>query len=149
MRVRFGDLVLDPGTRQLRRGQEVRHLGGKAVLEDLGSKNGTFCRGQRISAPVPLSDGDEIRLGKVPLTLRVLAADPATRTDQSRWAWSLRGDPSRPGDGAALAGDKRREPLVVSGGSGRRFRTARLAMFATEGHEVRKVPSGLKLVERL
>src|SRR5262245_30070134 len=30
MRLRFGDFVLDPGTRQLRRGEEERHLGGKA-----------------------------------------------------------------------------------------------------------------------
>ena len=29
-RVRFGDFVLDRGTRQLRRGDAERHLGGKA-----------------------------------------------------------------------------------------------------------------------
>jgi DNA-binding winged helix-turn-helix (wHTH) protein len=55
--------------------------GREAVLEDLGSKNGTFVREQRISAPTPLSDGDEIRLGRVRMTLRVLPADLATRTD--------------------------------------------------------------------
>jgi DNA-binding winged helix-turn-helix (wHTH) protein len=46
--------------------------GGKATLEDLGSKNGTFLRGQRISSPRPLADGDEILLGRVPMTFRVL-----------------------------------------------------------------------------
>jgi DNA-binding winged helix-turn-helix (wHTH) protein len=56
--------------------------GGRAILEDLGSKNGTFWRGQRISAAVALSDGDEIRLGQVSLTLRVLLVDVTTRTDQ-------------------------------------------------------------------
>jgi DNA-binding winged helix-turn-helix (wHTH) protein len=56
--------------------------GGQATIEDLGSKNGTFCRGQRIAAPVRLSDGDEIGLGKVRLTFRVLSADMATRTDR-------------------------------------------------------------------
>ena len=35
------------------------------ILEDLGSKNGTFLRGQRISAPTPLADGDVFRLGRV------------------------------------------------------------------------------------
>ena len=57
--------------------------GDRATLEDLGSKNGTFWRGERISAPVPLADGDEIRLGQVSLTLRVLPVDLTTRTDQA------------------------------------------------------------------
>jgi DNA-binding winged helix-turn-helix (wHTH) protein len=56
--------------------------GGQATLEDLGSKNGTFWRGERVSSPVVLSDGDEIRLGKVRLTLRILSVDATTLTDQ-------------------------------------------------------------------
>jgi DNA-binding winged helix-turn-helix (wHTH) protein len=51
-----------------------------AVLEDLGSKNGTHLKGVRLTAPVPLADGDEIWLGQVPLTFRVLAAGGPTRT---------------------------------------------------------------------
>ena len=66
-----------------RRHARIRIEGGQAVLEDLGSKNGTFWRGQRISSPVILSDGDEIRLGKVGLTLRILPADATTLTDQA------------------------------------------------------------------
>jgi DNA-binding winged helix-turn-helix (wHTH) protein len=66
-----------------RRHARIRVEGGRAVLEDLGSKNGTFWRGERIAAPVPLSDGDEIRLGKVPLTLRILPVDATTLTDQA------------------------------------------------------------------
>jgi DNA-binding winged helix-turn-helix (wHTH) protein len=65
-----------------RRHARIRVEGGEATLEDLGSKNGTFCRGERVSAPVALSDGDEIRLGQVPLTLRILPVDAATLTDQ-------------------------------------------------------------------
>jgi DNA-binding winged helix-turn-helix (wHTH) protein len=42
-----------------------------ATIEDLGSHNGTFLRGERVTKPVPLRDGDEIRLGSVTLTLRV------------------------------------------------------------------------------
>ena len=57
---------------------------GGATLEDLGSKNGTFRRGVRIEAPVPLADEDEFRLGQVSLTLRVLPIDAATRTDPAR-----------------------------------------------------------------
>jgi DNA-binding winged helix-turn-helix (wHTH) protein len=66
-----------------RRHARIRVEGGRAVLEDLGSKNGTFWRGERVSAPVPLSDGDEIRLGKVPLTLRILPVDATTLTDKA------------------------------------------------------------------
>ena len=66
-----------------RRHARIHLEDGQAVLEDLGSKNGTFLRGQRISAPVPLADGDEIRLGKVALTLRILPVDAKTMTVQS------------------------------------------------------------------
>ena len=66
-----------------RRHARIRVEGDRATLEDLGSKNGTFWRGQRVSAPVLLSDGDEIRLGKVSLTLRILPVDATTLTDQA------------------------------------------------------------------
>jgi DNA-binding winged helix-turn-helix (wHTH) protein len=36
-----------------------------AILEDLESKNGTFVGEQRVSGPVRLNDGDEIRTGSV------------------------------------------------------------------------------------
>jgi DNA-binding winged helix-turn-helix (wHTH) protein len=42
-----------------------------AILEDLGSKNGTFLRGIQVSLPVPLSDGDEIRVGSVVVRFRM------------------------------------------------------------------------------
>jgi FHA domain len=35
----------------------------RIILEDLGSKNGTFVRGQRVVGPVELSDGDAICIG--------------------------------------------------------------------------------------
>lgn len=63
-----------------RRHARIVVAGGTAVLEDLGSKNGTHLKGVRLSAPVTLADGDEIWLGQVPLTFRVLAAGGPTRT---------------------------------------------------------------------
>ncbi len=39
--------------------------GKTASLTDLGSKNGTFVKGVRISGPTSLQDGDEVRLGLV------------------------------------------------------------------------------------
>ena len=41
-----------------------------AVLEDLGSTNGTSVRGEKVNAPTLLHDGDEIGLGPVRLTFR-------------------------------------------------------------------------------
>lgn len=35
-----------------------------ALVEDLGSTNGTFVAQRRITAPTPLCDGDLIRIGK-------------------------------------------------------------------------------------
>jgi DNA-binding winged helix-turn-helix (wHTH) protein len=46
-------------------------LGGRAVLTDLGSRNGTYVRGARVQGPVTLRDGDSIFLGSLPLTFRV------------------------------------------------------------------------------
>jgi DNA-binding winged helix-turn-helix (wHTH) protein len=66
-----------------RRHARIRVDASGATLEDLGSKNGTFCRGERISSPVRLEDGEGFRLGKVALTLRILPADAATLTDQA------------------------------------------------------------------
>lgn len=66
-----------------RRHARIRIEGAQAILEDLGSKNGTYWRGQRLSAPVLLSDGGEIRLGKVSVTLRILPIDATTLTDQA------------------------------------------------------------------
>jgi DNA-binding winged helix-turn-helix (wHTH) protein len=53
---------------------------GKAVLEDLASKNGTFLGDVRVSVPVPLEDGAEIRLGSLLVTFRRMLAHPSTET---------------------------------------------------------------------
>jgi DNA-binding winged helix-turn-helix (wHTH) protein len=53
---------------------------GKARLEDLGSKNGTFLNGRKIDSAVALADADEIRLGLVPMTFRVVGGATSTRT---------------------------------------------------------------------
>ncbi len=53
---------------------------GRATLEDLGSKNGTFLRGQRITSAVVLANGEVIRVGAVPLRFRVFEAADSTQT---------------------------------------------------------------------
>ena len=54
---------------------------GRATLEDLGSKNGTLLRGQRLAALTELADGDAIRVGPVELTYRSARAAGSTETD--------------------------------------------------------------------
>jgi len=64
-----------------RRHARILVEGGDVVLEDLASKNGTFVRGKRISAPTRLADGDGLRLGRVSMKLRAGQADQSTRTE--------------------------------------------------------------------
>jgi len=40
------------------------------VIEDLGSKNGTFVGGRRIDGPTTLTNGDEVRIGDVSVVFR-------------------------------------------------------------------------------
>ncbi len=51
---------------------------GYVAIEDLGSRNGTFVNGERLVAPVALKDGDEVRLGSVPVSIRISSG--TTRT---------------------------------------------------------------------
>jgi DNA-binding winged helix-turn-helix (wHTH) protein len=51
-----------------------------ALLEDLQSKNGTWVNGKKVAGQVPLTDGDEVRLGSVTLVYRNLAAPRPTAT---------------------------------------------------------------------
>lgn len=51
--------------------------GGGYVLEDLGSTNGCFINGQRLSQPQPLRPGDMVMLGeKISLKYEVIQSDP-------------------------------------------------------------------------
>jgi FHA domain-containing protein len=54
--------------------------GDRVMAEDLQSKNGTFLGGRKLDAPVPLSDGDELKLGSVSLKFRVFPLSGSTET---------------------------------------------------------------------
>ena len=54
--------------------------GGNATLEDLGSKNGTFVHGERITSPCRIENGDEITLGSVVVAFRGTAAVASTES---------------------------------------------------------------------
>ncbi|MFI5119114.1 MAG: FHA domain-containing protein [Thermoanaerobaculia bacterium] len=90
------DFELQPGDNILGRDSEAsvvipmksisrRHArifvsGDTVTLEDLGSKNGTWVQGRRIAEPTEINDGDELRLGSVPLVFRA-APTASTETD--------------------------------------------------------------------
>jgi DNA-binding winged helix-turn-helix (wHTH) protein len=84
-----GENILGRGTDSLvwidaqsvsRRHARVMVASGLATLEDLGSKNGTYVNGIKLSSPIALRDGDELRIGNVPMTLKVFARPSSTET---------------------------------------------------------------------
>ena len=64
-----------------RRHAAVAVTGTGATLIDLGSKNGTMVAGKRITEPVPLREGDEIRLGAEVLFFTSRPHAPSTVTE--------------------------------------------------------------------
>ena len=62
----------------------IRVSGDGATIEDLASKNGTSVHGERIVGPTAVQDGDEIRVGSVPITIRVVKTVGSTVTQTSR-----------------------------------------------------------------
>jgi DNA-binding winged helix-turn-helix (wHTH) protein len=54
--------------------------GDRVTVEDLQSKNGTFLGGNKLDAPAPLTDGDELKLGSVSLKFRVFPLSGSTAT---------------------------------------------------------------------
>ncbi len=62
---------------------------GQMFLEDRGSSNGTYVRGQRIPAGqrVPVASGEKVFIGPMPLLLQVEAQEVAVVVeDQAQWA---------------------------------------------------------------
>ncbi len=55
------DLVI-PDRQVSRQHARIRLEADRYILEDLGSKNGTFVNGQELPGPYPLQDGDKIQI---------------------------------------------------------------------------------------
>ena len=66
-----------------RRHAQILVSAAGASVEDLGSKNGTFVNGTRVSGVHPLRDGDEIGLGPERLVFRCPVAAASTETQPS------------------------------------------------------------------
>jgi pSer/pThr/pTyr-binding forkhead associated (FHA) protein len=62
----------------------LRVSGKRAVVEDGGSKNGTWVNGTRINAPAELAEGDEVLFGTYRLVFRSSGTLGSTRTATPR-----------------------------------------------------------------
>jgi len=70
-----------------RKHSRLSFQGGKYVLEDLGSTNGTFVNGQRLAGPVVLKPGDVVSLGEqIVLMYDVINLDPGATIASPRHA---------------------------------------------------------------
>ncbi len=79
-RVEDAALWID-STKISRRHACIAVSGAAATLQDLGSKNGTYLRGKKLSGPATLADGDEIGVGAVILVFRSARAVGSTETE--------------------------------------------------------------------
>jgi DNA-binding winged helix-turn-helix (wHTH) protein len=66
-----------------RRHARVLVQGDNAVVEDLGSKNGTLVNGRTAEGGVDLHEGDEVSLGQVSVTFRAFSGAVSTATAES------------------------------------------------------------------
>jgi hypothetical protein len=67
-----------------RRHARIVVSGDRATLEDLGSKNGTFLKGEEVTGLAALADGDRVRIGTVEMTVRRYAGAVSTQSVRSR-----------------------------------------------------------------
>lgn len=63
------DLVIDDEFASTHHARLVK-MNGEWHVQDLGSTNGTFLDGNKVSGPVPLKLGSEVRIGKTAFELR-------------------------------------------------------------------------------
>ena len=64
-----------------RRHARITVAAGRATIEDLGSKNGTYVGGHRIEQAAELHDGDEIRVSRELLIVVAATGSGSTMTD--------------------------------------------------------------------
>jgi DNA-binding winged helix-turn-helix (wHTH) protein len=75
------EVTLDASTVS-RRHARVVVTKDRAMLEDFGSKNGTFRGSERVTAPIQLADGDAIHIGSLLITFHARASQQSTETQE-------------------------------------------------------------------
>jgi DNA-binding winged helix-turn-helix (wHTH) protein len=73
-----------------RRHARIAVEGAGAVIQDLGSKNGTYVNDHRVDTPTAIVDGDQVRIGSLLFTFRLPQGNETTETQSSRSGKRLR-----------------------------------------------------------
>jgi Inner membrane component of T3SS, cytoplasmic domain len=84
------DLVVDDAEIS-RRHVAVRPVGDGIEVEDLGSLNGTFVDGERISAPTRLTPGETLKIGTTSFAIEADEPRAAAPSSSAREATAVRG----------------------------------------------------------
>jgi predicted component of type VI protein secretion system len=105
-----------------RKHSRLTFQGGKYVLEDLGSTNGTFVNGQRLAGPMVLKAGDVVSLGEqIVLMYDAINMDPGATIAVSRK--SARVDPPQIQSAAPAAPQYSSAPAASTPLPGRKTNT--------------------------
>jgi DNA-binding winged helix-turn-helix (wHTH) protein len=78
------DIILVKSSTVSRRHARIVIDAKGGVVEDLGSKNGTFVNDRPVKGPTPVADGDQVRLGSLLFTFRLAQTSESTETQSSR-----------------------------------------------------------------
>ena len=84
---RHGDNeIILPDNQVSRHHAEIVMQGGRWLIADLGSANGTYVNGERLSGPHVLNHGDLVRVGQTQFRVEIAAAIAAqdTLVEQAR-----------------------------------------------------------------
>jgi pSer/pThr/pTyr-binding forkhead associated (FHA) protein len=97
-----------------RRHARVRPVDGGVEIEDLGSSNGTFVNGQRVSGPVRVTTGASMEVGDSRIALELGSdAPPAAAAPAAATPAAEATAPAEPGAAPARAGGPNRRLLVA------------------------------------
>jgi pSer/pThr/pTyr-binding forkhead associated (FHA) protein/S1-C subfamily serine protease len=126
---------------------EIRYAGGEWRLVDLGSRNGTYLNGRRVTGEAALQTGDVIALGETGprLSVAALAADlPPTVPERPAIA-AAPPPPGRPADGRAYG------VTLLHAATGRRYEARGARIRLGRGHEceIRPVETSEVAVSRV
>ena len=77
-----GVVLVKSSTVSRRHARIVINVNG-AVVEDLGSKNGTYINDRPVTGPMPVANGDQVRIGSLLFTFRLSQAAESTETRSS------------------------------------------------------------------
>jgi hypothetical protein len=103
-----------PAARASRRHASIAWQGERVVLRDLGSTNGTFLNGERVTGEAPLHSGDRITIGGVEIRYCCVEAGTAvSQHDDTRTAVSFWPTAGPGGASETLRGDLAKVPLFA------------------------------------